>query len=249
MIKDTTTPTRFIGVLALLSTAIAAQAASIVWITDGTTGSRVAIDSAFTTLLANAGHTVTAYNGADNPAGADLAFLEAADLIVHGGKEEGSTNASIWNAIATPIIMMAPYTADAWGMTSDTNPNYVGNVTVTVPSGAESDPIWNGIGITGGVTDNSIFNGVRGYDGGFINGATTLASNGSVDLIARWGAGTLATGERMYFASNNSDVYGLTATGDQVFLNAIDSMVVPEPSTFALFGLAGGMLIVRRRRH
>lgn len=84
-------------------------------------------------------------------------------------------------------------------------------------------------------------------------------------VIGEWDAGvTLATGDalgghRMVFltgsreqtiTSEGAGIFDLTADGSRLFLNAVNYMAVPEPSTMALFILGGAsmMLFLRRRR-
>lgn len=47
--------------------------------------------------------------------------------------------------------------------------------------------------------------------------------------------------------SEGSGIYDLTADGTTMFLNAVDYMAVPEPTTFTL-GVLGAACMVRRRR-
>lgn len=85
-------------------------------------------------------------------------------------------------------------------------------------------------------------------------------------LIAEWQAGaTMSTtpadtlgGHRMVFLtgtreaagvdSSTAGIFDLTPEGQQLFLNAVDYMAVPEPSTYALIGLGGMALLFRRRK-
>ncbi len=202
---------------------------TIIWVTAGSDGSRATVPTEWTTLLNNAGYTVTAYNGADNPEAADLAVLNAADLVVHGRGETGTGGVSAWDNITTPLIMMNPYSVDNWGWGTG-NPAGGSYFTgaVTVPSGADSDAAWTGITINSGVTADSIFTSARSTSGtGIGGGGNTLGTAGSGIAIARWAAGTVATGERIFFTghSGDEDTYNLTATGGQVFLNAVNSLL------------------------
>lgn len=93
----------------------------------------------------------------------------------------------------------------------------------------------------------------------------TTAANGL--LISEYAAGsTLADaapsdplgGHRMVFlagtreaaglTSEGAGIYNLTPEGQQLFLNAVSYMAVPEPSTYALLGLGGMALLFRRRK-
>ena len=49
--------------------------------------------------------------------------------------------------------------------------------------------------------------------------------------------------------SETAGIFDLTADGSQLFLNAVDYMAVPEPSTWAMIGLGmAGFLLLRRNR-
>lgn len=48
--------------------------------------------------------------------------------------------------------------------------------------------------------------------------------------------------------TQSAGVYDLTAEGAELFLNSVDYMAVPEPSSMALFGLGGLALLLRRRK-
>lgn len=92
----------------------------------------------------------------------------------------------------------------------------------------------------------------------------TTAANGL--LIAEWQAGAVMAdtapndtlgGPRMVFltgsrengiTSEGAGIMDLTPEGQQLFLNAVDYMAVPEPSTYALIGLGGMALMLRRRK-
>lgn len=97
--------------------------------------------------------------------------------------------------------------------------------------------------------------------------ATGFAPAGGL-VIAEWQAGaTMATtpadtlaGHRLVFltgsresgtpalTSEGAGIYDLTPTGADMFLNAVDYMAVPEPGTYALFGLGAAALLLLRRR-
>lgn len=97
--------------------------------------------------------------------------------------------------------------------------------------------------------------------------ATTAAGSPAVNgmIIGEWQAGTTMTtspadtlgGHRMVFLtgsreqgipSQGAGIYDLTPTGAAMFLNAVDYMAVPEPSTYALFGLGAAALMFWRRK-
>jgi len=98
-----------------------------------------------------------------------------------------------------------------------------------------------------------------------VSGDATQGANGL--LIGEWQAGaTMADpagpsdtlgGHRLVFLtgsrelgidSQGAGIYDLTPQGEQLFLNAVDYMAVPEPSTYALIGLGGMALLLRRRK-
>ena len=85
-------------------------------------------------------------------------------------------------------------------------------------------------------------------------------------IIGEWQAGaTLANGtadvlggRRLIFLTGSRENDGLTAEGSgiydldpdgaQLFLNAVDYVAVPEPSTYALLGLGALVLVLRRKK-
>ncbi|MHC1768748.1 MAG: PEP-CTERM sorting domain-containing protein [Verrucomicrobiia bacterium] len=82
-------------------------------------------------------------------------------------------------------------------------------------------------------------------------------------VIGEWDAGaTLATGDvlgghRMVFltgsreqtiTSEGAGIFDLTADGSRLFLNAVNYMAVPEPSTMALLVIGGASMLFLRRR-
>jgi hypothetical protein len=112
--------------------------------------------------------------------------------------------------------------------------------------------------------------------GGVVLGTTDIGTPVAPSLlIGEWqaGASTATTpantlgGHRMIFLAGSREhaanaaavpplttsseiagVMNLTPEGQQLFLNAVNYMAVPEPSTYALFGLGGMALLLRRRK-
>jgi hypothetical protein len=101
-------------------------------------------------------------------------------------------------------------------------------------------------------------------------GGTVLATVGTAGdpafggmIIGEWqegavmNTGNVLGGDRLVFLSGSREANGvnsatagildLTADGQQMFLNAVAYMVVPEPSAFALLGLGACALFFRRR--
>jgi hypothetical protein len=102
-----------------------------------------------------------------------------------------------------------------------------------------------------------------------IVGGTVLATGATADatvngtFIAEWetgdvlGNGNVLGGPRLVLLTGSREangltsqaagIFDLTADGQQIFLNAVDYMAIPEASTL-LFSLAGGLLFFARRR-
>lgn len=104
-----------------------------------------------------------------------------------------------------------------------------------------------------------------------IVGGTVLATVGTPGdpafggmIIGEWEAGAVLNngevlgGNRLVFLSGSREAEGvntetagildLTATGQQMFLNAVSYMAVPEPSSLALLGLGACAFLIRRRK-
>jgi hypothetical protein len=84
-------------------------------------------------------------------------------------------------------------------------------------------------------------------------------------LIGEWQPGSVMAnnaqdvlgGHRMVFltgsresgiTSEGAGIYNLTPEGSQLFLNAVEYMAIPEPSTMLLLGLGGALALFLRRR-
>lgn len=217
----------FVLVLAVFCWSV--QAANIIYVPKARDGS---VHAGVAAVLEGAGHTVTGFTGGVTPSEAELAVLEAADLIIfgidNGSKQDG--DASVWNGISKPLLAMAAYTIDDWGWTGagliDTY------TTLTVVD--DSDLVWDGLDVTNGdmvTLFNSV--GVRTCEpvsnGGVV--IASLAGNNADIAIARWAGNTLALGggERLFFAAyTQGNAMNVTALGEQVFLNAVTSLL-PDP--------------------
>lgn len=177
----------------------------------------------------------------------------------------------VWNTqVAVPLIMMQAYLpaghySSNWGWTS-TNAGSVAPESVAAqPMNVNdaSDPIWEGVTVANGnPTPSAIHTTTSHTIGSSTNtvtlrpGAVVIASSpvNNRPLIARLPAGTAVgggdlAGERLIFSMRtDNDGMNLTTLGQQVFLNAVNDMAIPEPSTAALLGLAGLALLRRKRR-
>jgi hypothetical protein len=140
-----------------------------------------------------------------------------------------------------------------------------------------SHPIFAGVALDAGDVMVDAFNDVvAGQRGTSINtnniaGGTllaTISNDGSAaangPVIAEWAAGDavnngeVLAGPRLVFLSGSREadgitsetagIYDLSPVGAQMFLNAVDHIAIPEPSTALLAVVGFGLLVAVRRR-
>jgi len=223
----------FVALAIVVSAASSARAENIVWVTDTRDG---VVQADWRTILTNAGYTVTGFIGALNPTDpGELATLNAADLVIYDNSH-GSTegNGATWNALTAPLLSMSNYIIDNWAWTANNvNGSYLRpKVYVT------SDPMWTGVTVP---LTNNLFTSNRGVSGALKSGGIRIAGDDADGraVIARWAAGALVAsgGARMHFcghASGGNNAMNLTALGQTVWLNAIDSLINPATAPLLL---------------
>ena len=243
----------------------AASAASVLWVDNETP------DAGWSSLITTStGHSYTLFDTGTHDIDlgdpASLAYAEGFDVAIISGSNAAfnalSGGGATWNTLSsTPLITMANFqnsgqfsSDNNWRWFSDGDagvPNYGGTVAVPVPG----DPVWNGVTISP-TTDLWTSNvGQMDLAGKTLKlGITVLATRTSdtdVISVAHAAPGAILTGsQEQYFIAGMSGSAGplFTADGEKVFLNAIDALTVPEPTTTALLGLGGLALILRRRK-
>jgi len=201
---------------------------TIVWVTKARDG---VVPADWGAILTNAGYTVTGFIGAMDPTDpAEVAMLNGASLIIHDnshGSNDGK-NGAIWNAFPAPLLSMSNYIIDDWNWTA----NSVNNTSLRPTVYVASDPMWTGVTLP---LEQNLFTSARAVSGAFKSGGTRIAGY-DVDgraSIGRWAAGALhaSGGERLYFsghASGGNNSMNLTALGQTVWLNAINSLINPR---------------------
>ncbi len=228
-------------------------------------------DQGFVDLLTGAGYTVERRDGTlqGDLEPAEVAELNAAQLvIVSRDTNSGAYNKPAqWNGITAPIMLTSAYLARSsrwkWlntGSIADTDPAPL------LEAVDPSDPVFDNVTL-----DPSSQIGILESVSTFAT--STSAGNGTLVAkavgtdhvwIARWdagtefysGAGQTPAAARMLFiagqagGSNTPEigVENLNADGEQVFLDAVGSIAIPEPGTLLLLVMAGlGLLIWWRR--
>jgi MYXO-CTERM domain-containing protein len=115
-----------------------------------------------------------------------------------------------------------------------------------------------------GALQRGISINMSGLAGGTLIASSTEASTATGPVIAEWLAGAalnngeILAGPRMAFISGSREVdgvtsqtagfYDLTPDGAQMFLNAVEYMAIPEPSSAMLGMVALSLLGLARRR-
>lgn len=269
---------RFIvlGVALLCTTLTAASlhAGDLIWASDIT--DPAGADAGFVDLLTTAGHTVTRVDTPATLGDADIEQLNAADLVIVGRANSSSQfqgdNGAIWNAqVTAPVIAMSGYIVRdsrmRWVTASDLTDSGETQLEATIPD----HPVFAGVSLTDGKTTDPynvmVDRGISTNTNEPVNGSI-IAVNPAVGAglaVAEWPAGAVVGGDqvlagyRMLFNAGSRepdgtgvDVAGmldLTATGQLMFLNAVDhALAVPEPSSALLVTLGGMLLLALRRR-
>lgn len=226
------------------------------------------------TIIVGGGHSFTLFDTATYNLGLgnqdSLDYVNSFDLVIISGSNPAfnalRAHGAVWNAQPVPMINMGnflisgQFQAGSWRWTTPGNGgtiNSSGNVDVL----SELDPIWDGVSIAPGTPPTvDLFSANAGHltlgSNTFLPGVTTVAaqsSNNSTIAIAYAAPGALRDGgaEQYFFAGmtgGRNNPVNLTPEGQQVFLNAIDAIAIPEPHT-ALLGGIGLLALLRRRRN
>jgi hypothetical protein len=203
----------FLCVVLGLCLAPAAQAAKIVWVSDGydERPDGAPDDQAGPDFVASLGHTVDYQRvGLGNGYwrtldAAKIAALNAADLIIVGrGLDSASyandaTEIGQWNAIRTPMISMTPYLSrlSRWVWYNNDTLSEDGG-TPTLVAVDLHHPIFKGVNLDAkgqvDIYDQSIGSGTVSFPGVLVQGNGTLlakANSGTRTMIAEWPAAKL----------------------------------------------------------
>jgi hypothetical protein len=201
----------FLGVVLGLCLVPAAQAAKIIYVSDGydERPDNVPDDQATVDFLVSLGHTVDYQrvgfgNGTYRTLDATkIADLNAADLIVVGrGLDSGNyatdaTEVGQWNAIKTPLILMTPYISrtSRWAWYNNDTLSEDGG-TPTLVAVDPHHPIFTGVNLNAkgevDIYDQSVGSGTVSFVGVLEQGNGTLlakANSGTRTMIAEWQAG------------------------------------------------------------
>lgn len=141
-----------------------------------------------------------------------------------------------------------------------THPVFAG---VTIDGGGNVEAIGNVVEFNGAVQRGISINNSN-VVGGTVIASSTEASTAGGPVIAEWPAGAtlnngdILAGPRMTFISGSREadgvtsqtagIYDLTTVGETMFLNAVQHMAVPEPSSALLAGFGLFFLSLARRR-
>jgi len=233
-----------------------AHAVSILMITNNNTTSQSLND-----FLEGAGHTVTrgAFGGAA-PTPAELAGVHLVLVAreTNSGDYDDGGEPQDWNALPVPMISMAPHLmrASRWGWINGESLPGLGDITdfdaypdpshpflTGVSSTAILDPAFAATGASSPLPASALV--VATHDTGASHGIFVIPA-GTDMFNGRGTAGDVRVG---YIRGNEGSWDNITADGEQILLNMIDQVAIPEPSTLMLAALGlFGLACLRRRR-
>lgn len=204
-------------------------------------------------------------------------YLNSFDGVVVARSTTSSNfnNKGQWALLTTGIVFANPYATRgasgdgaglfAGGIGTGVNIDAMPDPDVTVSNSAH--PIWSGVNTTGNIanlwetfaaaTPGNIHGNGSSVGQGVVLGS--LSTSNQAFLVAWETGSTQGTGEtlggrRVNFSlvgdGNNSttNTTSLTADGEQAFVNAVNWVIIPEPSSAVLAITGTLMLCLRRRR-
>ena len=209
---------------------------------------------------------------------AGVAEMSASPLVIfsrntNSGNYVEGDEIQLWNSVTAPVIVMTPFTlrSSRWKMVDATG---IKDVEANLEALDVAHPIFDGVALDGDnqvdVWDETALgpdDNIDLVDTTDFGNATVIAQEAGTGIpwIAEWDAGTefyagsveIAGGRRLFLSGGSDDdpnSWGgknFTAAGDQILLNAIQYMAVPEPAS-ALTTLIGiltflGYAACRRR--
>jgi len=230
-------------------------------------------DSSWQTLIESGGNTFTLFDttnynlSLNNQASID--YVNSFDLIVMSGSNPAFNavrhHGEVWNSQPIPMINMGnflisgQFQAGSWRWTDPANGS-TANSSGVVHVLDVNDPIWDGVSLTPGTPPTvDLFSANVGHlhlnENDFLPDITTVAaqsSNNEIIAIAYAAPGALRPGgaEQYFFAGmvgGQGNPVNFTSDGQQVFLNAINAIAIPEPGV-ALLSTLGLLALLRRRR-
>lgn len=220
-------------------------------------------------LLTAAGHNVQdrIFTDLDQAA---IDEMNAAPLVIfsrdtNSGNYIDNDEVAQWNGVTAPMIVMTPYLlrSSRWKMVDATG---IVDVSANLEALDPNDPIFDGVALDASnqvvVWDDTALgpdDNIDLLDSTDFGNATVIAREAGTGFpwIATWdtgveyydGSGQVPGGPRMFLSGGSDDdpnswgAKNFTAAGDQILLNAVEIMAVPEPSTIISMVVGALMLV------